>query len=216
LLDALHDGDGLTRLHAITALGVIARAPRAAVPALTEALRSNDIVAGVPIPNLIPDAVDVHVAMAAAAALGKFGPAALGAVPELIKRLTDPCASVREEAARALGNIGPAASAAVPALIDALKGDGSREPSNSAIEALAQINAETAVSVLIEVLRHPDLDRRWTAAAALGALGPQAAAAIPDLLRARIDSNPDLREAIDQAIESISPTPDSPEMDEVS
>jgi len=210
LVDALHDGDGLIRLHAVTALGVIGREARVAVPALTEALRSNEIVAGVLGQEWAPGTNSVPLALAAAAALGNFGADALSAVPDLITRLSDPNPRVRDEAAMALARIGPAAAAAVPALIDAINSDKPGEPSSSAIEALKQIDPAKAVSVLIEMLRDPDLDRRSAAATVLGDLGPEAAEAIPNLIRARTDPDPDLREAIDQAIQNIAPTLDSP------
>ncbi len=54
--------------------------------------------------------------MTAARALGRFGPVAEAAVPDLIAALKDEFEDVRKEAAIALGKIGPAADAAVPAL----------------------------------------------------------------------------------------------------
>ncbi|MFI5457847.1 MAG: HEAT repeat domain-containing protein [Isosphaerales bacterium] len=210
LIDAFHDSDGLIRLHAVSALGVIGREARVAVPALTEALCSNEMVPGVLGQEWAPGTNSVPLAVAAAAALGNFGAEARGAVPDLIKRLSDPDPRVRDGAAMALGRIGPAAAAAVPALIDAIKCDRPGEPSTSAIEALQQLDPAEAVSVLIDMLRDPDVDRRSTAAIALGALGPQADAAIPDLIRARTDPGSELRVAIDQAIRNIAPTLDSP------
>jgi len=210
LVDAFHDNDRLIRLHAVSALGVIGREARLAVPALTEALRSNEIVAGVLGQECAPGTNSVPLAVAAAAALGNFGAEALGAVPDLITRLSDLDPVVRDEAATALGRIGPAAAAAVPALIDSIKSDRPGEPSSSAIEALQQIDPAEAVSVLIEMLRDPELDRRSTAVNALGELGPQANAAIPDLIRARTDPDSELREAIDHAIQNIAPILDSP------
>src|SRR3954465_7879732 len=48
--------------------------------------------------------------------LGKIGPAARDAVPELARLLNDPDKGVRAAAASALGRIGPAARDAVPEL----------------------------------------------------------------------------------------------------
>ncbi len=48
--------------------------------------------------------------------MGRFGPAAEEAVPDLIEALADEYEDVRKEAALALGKIGPAAKDAIPAL----------------------------------------------------------------------------------------------------
>jgi HEAT repeat protein len=56
----------------------------------------------------------------AAEALGKLGPAADSAVPELARLLGDPEAFVRVSAAEALGRLGPAAGAAVPELMKSI------------------------------------------------------------------------------------------------
>jgi adenylate cyclase len=52
----------------------------------------------------------------AAQTLGRFGPAAADAVPELIDALADENRWVQSEAIKALGKIGPAAADAIPAL----------------------------------------------------------------------------------------------------
>jgi adenylate cyclase len=52
----------------------------------------------------------------AAQDLGRFGPAAVDAVPALINALVDENSWVQTEVVRALGKIGPAAEAAIPAL----------------------------------------------------------------------------------------------------
>jgi adenylate cyclase len=54
--------------------------------------------------------------------LGRFGPAAAAAVPDLIEALGDEQEDVREQAVIALGKIGPDAKAAIPAL-SAIKDD---------------------------------------------------------------------------------------------
>ncbi len=52
--------------------------------------------------------------------LGRFGPAAVSAVPELASALLDEDADVQRTAAKALGQIGPGSSGVIDALVDAL------------------------------------------------------------------------------------------------
>ena len=91
---------------------------------------------------------------AAAAALGRIGPAAKGAVPGLTAALKDRHAQVRYDAAAALGQIGPAAKGAVPALIDCLKEEDERSR-RAAAWALGHIGPEAraAVPALIDLLK---------------------------------------------------------------
>ena len=75
--------------------------------------------------------------------LAKAGPAAAGAVPDLIPLLKDGDPLVRHLAAYALGQIGPKASAALPALKEALN-DSDRQVVSDAINALRFIGDTNA------------------------------------------------------------------------
>ena len=56
---------------------------------------------------------------------------------------------------------------------------------------------------LIPLLADADPDVRWTAARALGAVGPKAAKAVPALTKALRDENADVREGARVAIEKV-------------
>lgn len=88
--------------------------PSESVPALTEALKDEDL----------------GVRLAFTEALGRCGPAA---VPALIEALKDKDSTVRWIAAVSLGNIGPAAKVAVPALTERMNDED--DDFRSAVEA---------------------------------------------------------------------------------
>ena len=73
-----------------------------------------------PAPIEVSKVEEKEVRQTAAGALGKIGPEAKAAVPDLSKALKDEDKYVRQTAVRALGDIGPEARDAVPALIEAL------------------------------------------------------------------------------------------------
>jgi HEAT repeat protein len=133
----LQSDDVTDRQAATLALAKIG--PEAA-PALTLALNDKQIV---------------NVRLWAANALGKIGPKAKGAVPQLEAALKDEVPYVRVEAGRALWRIDKN-SAAVPALIEALK-DKDTGVRYMATEALGGIgpDAKAAVPALVEALKDP-------------------------------------------------------------
>jgi HEAT repeat protein len=109
--------------------------------------------------------------------LASFG---VDVVPELEKELRANEATRREAAADVLGRIGPPARAAVPGLLAALK-DQSSSAALMAAMALAQIDSTrggAAVKLLTDALDVP------SAASALANIGPNARAAVPDLIAA--------------------------------
>src|SRR5207302_7485743 len=79
----------------------------------------------------------------AAESLGRLGPAAAPAVPQLIAALGDKVAAVQRESLIALDRIGPAAREAVPALVALLKGETSRNY-DAAIHTLGAIGRDSA------------------------------------------------------------------------
>jgi HEAT repeat protein len=116
----------------------------------------------------------------AAHALGRFGPAAVPAVPTLIDiikkdAVTEPGTEDGASAATALGWIAPdtpLADAVVAVLTEALRSDASSSR-QSAIEALTRFGpkAAPAISRLRELRSYPDPSIRSAAANALTALG---------------------------------------------
>ena len=158
---------------------------------------AEDQAAGMTEPTLGLDAYirdlshpDYQVRWKALDALAKLGPQAEPAVPALINRLDDE--HDRSRAISVLGVVGPAAAPAVPALLHRLAYTLSvedklyRDESTQAIgiiETLAKIGpaAKEAVLLLRQALKDKVSTVRYCAAHALGAMGPEARGAIPDL-----------------------------------
>lgn len=153
---------------AIAAVQGLARLGRPAVPALTQALDS---------PNLL-------VRREAVAAFVRLGPEAHAAVAALCQATQDSDLRTQQGAIRALGQIGPQAHAAVPALIAAL-GSTHFLTCRLAAWALGRIGP-AAVAPLADALRAPDIYTRTDAAWALTQMGQDAraaAAALKSVLR---------------------------------
>ncbi len=159
----------------------------------------------------------MEVRQAAALALSDFAPEARGSVGALGEALRDGDADVRSRAAYALGRIGPAARGAIPGLLRALD-DADRDVRMSATEALGMIAAadpedeesdrpspvevEAAVKGLSRMLGdHP----RRMAAGSLRRIGPQAAPAVPALVKALRDEDDYLRKSAAEALGAIGP-----------
>ena len=232
LIRALGDPDLRIRWFAIESLALIGPEARAAVPSLIEALRSKDVAdAGVLRGNgvfMFGAMDDGPIRLIAAEALGRIGPDAKAAIPNLIAALSGPDSRVRSEAARALGGIGPAAAPAIPELIRILTRGPidhsttrrtafrkarmgrlmSRSHVSQAVEwsqdALVQIGA-AAVPALLEVLRGNDPDVRITAIETLGKFETRATKAIPHLISGLNDPEPRIRVAAAQALGRIGP-----------
>jgi HEAT repeat protein len=151
---------------------------------------------------------------AAATALGRLGSAAKASVPALSAALKDKDDGPRAAAAEALGRLGDDAADAVPALLDAYKdpkadrflriyaafalGRAARgkEGAPEAVTALASTLADAQAS--------PDV--RKATAEALGVFGPDAAAAVPALVKALGDKQAvELRRAAAFALDQIRP-----------
>jgi HEAT repeat protein len=143
LAEALADEERDTRqVAAARVLGRIGAEAAAAVPTLTQALRSEH----------------THVRQAAAEALAGIGPAAAPAVPALADKLSDWSPAVRQATAEALGRVGPAADVAVPALIQLLS-DREETARQAAVTALVRIGPAT-VPLLLRLLTDPERDER--------------------------------------------------------
>lgn len=217
---ALTDSQVSVRWNAAKDLGKMGSAAAAALPALDDALSSEDsttalwarhaiaritgeaarhmglLTAGLYNPRIFPGM--------AAAALTGFGEAALPAVPALIGKLTDPHPDNRWSAAFALASIGPAAAHAVEALTSSLS-DSDEKVRWYAAWALGEIglSAAPAVSQLVVCLDDFDEDVRGYSARALGRIGPGAKAALEALKGLLQDDNAAVREEAAAAISLI-------------
>jgi HEAT repeat protein len=125
---------------------------------------------------------DLAARTAAARTLATLGPRAKDAVPELLDCMAKPALGIEFEVAvaKALKSIG---AAAMPDLLAAL-GSGDPRRRFTAARALAKLGPQAAGATqrLVAVLeRDPDDGVRSSAAAALGAIGQPAAAAVPAL-----------------------------------
>lgn len=184
-LQCLRAPDRMQRLHAANILGVMGPLAQAAVPALIEALKDDDI----------------HVRRTVVAALNEIGPAARTSVPALAASLRDRSAIVRRRAATALGELGPAARGALPGLTEALR-DAALMVRRSAAFALGQMEAKAvdAVPALVELLGEAETGTRMLASTVLVRIGPDATTALIPLLK---HSNPLIRRHVVQVLGKI-------------
>jgi HEAT repeat protein len=191
VFDALRDDDEVVRRQAVEALLRVSSDEKANLQALIDALLDDDVdvrtsaateIAGVPgataraVPALALnlDDGDCRVRFATAKTLGLLGDRR--AVSALLPRLNDPDGDVRTATAEALVGLGD--RSAVPDLMAAL----AIREDHELIHALGRIGGEAAIFTLIGMLG-PDsyLDR--PAVLALGLMGPEAAPAVPALVR---------------------------------
>lgn len=206
LIKALHSGDWIVRMHAVTALGRVrnADAVEPLIPLLhdkvkavrEEAAAALAIIGDAAVPSLLKalQHEDWLVRLHAVESLGK-SKSKRAVEPLLSVLFNDRDSAVQEDAVRALGEIGD--PQAVDYLFTAMRAPGLR---TLAVEALGRIGDVRAVPVLIEVLtgeNPPEVTRavagcgdHWNeeaitqgaAARALGAIGDERA--IPSLVTA--------------------------------
>ena len=125
-------------------------------------------------------------------ALGNMGPEAASEVGVLVPLLKHPDDYTRRQAVEALGRIGVSARQAISPLMNVLDNDRDTAVRKAAGVALHQINlkqiadqafeqADEEVRELIHNLRTGDDNVATAAASALGQMGAEGAAAVPDL-----------------------------------
>jgi predicted Zn finger-like uncharacterized protein len=171
LVSVLKDRDGTVRARAAKALGNMGEQARPALPDLNAALKDAN-------PSL---------RLAAATALGKIGPPAVVTYPTLDQLAKDDNQpEIKKAAGTAMRLIGaPKKNDVKSVLIPALK-DGNASYRAAAAVCLWMLfhEARSAVGPLSEALSDVDPTVRGTAAFALAAIGPEAAPAVPLLIKA--------------------------------
>ncbi|MBN9522643.1 HEAT repeat domain-containing protein [bacterium] len=230
LVKELHGPKPVDRLSATSALGRIGPAAEPAVPRLVQMLndpgedrgvRGEVIAALGTLRTDSPDAVAALIRIVndsspvfrpeAAEALGRIGPPAKRAVPDLIRTLSDAeLTRLRRQAAFALGEMGPDAGAAVPALRAALADPDPNLSWNAAV-ALGNIGpgASAAVPDLVARLDATpapgQADLRRKLLTALGRIGPAAGTAVPRITTFLGSPDRALRLAAAEALGQIGP-----------
>jgi HEAT repeat protein len=135
-------------------------------------------------------------------ALGRIGPAAMPAVPELTGALEHSREDVRMTIIKVLPFIDTNGRVVVPALTRALR-DTNRENRGAAITALGRIGPGARKAVLAITRALKEEGTRQMAAMALGRIGPEAREAVPALVDALRDTS--VRPAAADALRRIGP-----------
>lgn len=141
LIRSIQHTNGEVRIAAVHALQSIGRHDEEVIQALITALRDD---------NAGPDGGKVFVRESAAMALGRFGPIARPAIPELTRLMDDPEFYMRREAILALWRIGGDTNT-VARLIDELQRRLSVHEYKATLDALGQIG-EAAKPAIPEIL----------------------------------------------------------------
>ncbi len=124
------------------------------------------------------------------------------AVAALTRALASGDAYVRRFAVWKLGEIGSDAIPAVDALVALLEGDPTSDASGAAV-TLGRLGAVEALPALVRELGARRRERRVEAARGLGLMGRPAVTALPRLMAALEDEDPELRAAAVQALGRI-------------
>ena len=167
LLDELKRGGKTARWFALDGLSHLNKSAKAAVPAVVEALKDED----------------VSVRLAALNALSSIDPEATG-LSAVAAAVTDEAVDVRQRTINLLAQWGPKARAATPQLQAAAIKDELPFCRQQALEALWAIKpgAKTLVPTVAEAVKDPDKDVRQAAFRLAVGLGPEAKAAVPALV----------------------------------
>jgi HEAT repeat protein len=205
LIDALKGDEPSVREAAAEALGAIGPGARAAVPLLIELLQTeSEPMRGRPRKAGMRNWADAaeSLKVAAASALSRIGRDARAAVPLLISAAEQGSQPVQLAAIEALATIGSEDPKAVESLGKAMCDQFDESLASRAATALAAMG-NAAVPVVARLMEERDPDIRFRAARMLAGVGPAAAAAVPSLERAAGDPDPDVRNAVDDALKKI-------------
>ena len=146
---------------------------------------------------------DAELRCAAIEILGKLGPDAATAGPDLVNSLNDRDPHVQAVSIAAIPKVEISSKVAVPLLVDLLR----TENSVVAARALSQYKAEAAPALpeLVALLQDTsqDVEARWNAARTIGKIGPEANSAVPVLIEMTRDKEPTIREHSAEAIGDI-------------
>jgi HEAT repeat protein len=134
------------------------------------------------------------------ASLGRLGPVAAEAIPQLRSSLRDNDPRVVRAAATALGEMGESSESASKDLIVVLGRNG--EPFDAAVEALAKIG-KPAVPELAKSVKGVNAQVQIGCAKALAKIGPDAKSAVASLLQASKSKSPEVRAAVKEALDSV-------------
>ncbi len=149
----------------------------------------------------------------AARTIGRIGPRAGAAVPDLAQQLLRlrgaELEPLQEAVIDALGQIGSPARPALPAIARTAgrSTDIDQAIKRAKVTILASSDSQD-VGALTKQLQSTDASYRLRAVKALGAIGPAARFAVPDLTAALRDADPDVRRAAVAALQLI--VPDAP------
>ena len=168
----LSDSDGNVVQKGIDALAALKQDASSAVPALLK----------------LDAHPDVLVRQSIASALPKLESDANRIVPLLVNFLKDKEWTVRREAAQSLGDIGEAAVEAVPDLFALLSSEDDKDAARSALREIDTADIR-AVPILIEGLKSDDRRKKYYSVFLLQKVGPEGAAALPHLRKAKAESD---------------------------
>ena len=181
MAEALVDGRAHVRINAARSLAIKSSESGFAAAALGLLLRDS-------VPAVRRDV---------AIALGKLGPAAVAAAPQLVGALGDSDSEVADEAAEALAGLGGAALEALVAGLDA--GD---DQHGRRVAALVG-KLPSAVEIFIAEMGGPAVNKQVNSAIGLGLLGKRVGAGMQTLLGARTGGDARTREAVRRALEML-------------
>jgi len=192
LLAVLKDSDPTVRFHAVEALEKLAPRQAAMLPAVVVALG-----------NRLID-TDVAVQTRALAAFSRLAPHAFPLNPHLLAAVRSPDAEIRLAAIEALDQIRNEGLQVRDTLRRALRDpDGGVRVAAALALAKRKESGAEIVSALVAALREPCARVQIAAIQALRTLGRDAMGATKALEAKRVDSNPDIRQLAELAINTI-------------
>jgi HEAT repeat protein len=217
-LDMARDRQNVFREQAAEALGQIGPDAAAAVPVLAEMLRDRSepgyksIAAARALAKIGPAAVgalaaaladrDKYTREYALTGVRELGPGCVPAMPAIVALLREDDWRLRAEATAILEAAGSAAKAAVPAL-EALLRDGPSQARIAAVDALVRIKAAVSVPAITALLRDEDAAVRIAAVDALVRI--EAAASVPAITALLRDKDAAVRAAATRALAGMLP-----------